>query len=124
MILWGPGEEHLAAAVVAASRGAAQAAPPTTITDILSLAQAAHLMISGDTGPLHLAGAVGTPIVALFGPTRAERNGPWSSSDLSISRYDQCVCHYERRCRRDQPCIDEISVETVIDAVERRVAAR
>jgi ADP-heptose:LPS heptosyltransferase len=124
MILWGPGEEHLAAAVVAASSGAAQAAPPTTIAEILSLAQAAHVMISGDTGPLHLAGAVGTPIVALFGPTRAERNGPWSPADISISRYDQCVCHYERRCRRGQPCIDEISVEAVIDAVQRRVAAR
>jgi lipopolysaccharide heptosyltransferase I len=124
MVLWGPGEEDLASAVVAASNGAAQAAPPTTITDVLSLARAAHLMISGDTGPLHLAGAVGTPIVALFGPTQAERNGPWSPSDMSISRYDQCVCHYERRCRRDQPCIEEITVEAVIAAVARRVAAR
>jgi ADP-heptose:LPS heptosyltransferase len=81
-------------------------------------------MVSGDTGPLHIAGAVGTPIVALFGPTRAERNGPWSPADISISRIDQCVCHYERRCRRAQPCIDDISVDDVVAAVERRVAAR
>jgi ADP-heptose:LPS heptosyltransferase len=81
-------------------------------------------MISGDTGPVHIAGAVGTPIVALFGPTRAERNGPWSPADISISRYDQCVCHYERRCRRGQPCIDDISIDQVIAAIERRVAAR
>jgi ADP-heptose:LPS heptosyltransferase len=53
-------------------------------------------MISGDTGPVHIAGAVGTPIVALFGPTRTERNGPWSPDDISLSRFDQCVCHYER----------------------------
>ena len=124
VVLWGPGEEELAAAVVNASKGAAQAAPPTTIVDIVALARGAHVMISGDTGPLHIAGAVGTPIVALFGPTRAERNGPWSPADISISRFSQCVCHYERRCRRTQPCIDDISVDTVIDAVERRVAAR
>jgi lipopolysaccharide heptosyltransferase I len=124
LVLWGPGEEGLASAVVAASKGAAQAAPPTSILDIASLARSAHLMISGDTGPLHIAGAVGTPIVALFGPTRAERNGPWSPADISITRFDRCVCHYERRCRRAQPCIDDIGVDEVLAAVERRVAAR
>ena len=124
LVLWGPGEEAMASAVVAASHGAAEQAQPTTIPDILAVAKSARLMISGDTGPLHLAGAVGTPIVALFGPTRAERNGPWSSADISITRYDGCVCHYERRCHRGQPCIDEISVDDVMAAVERRVAAR
>ena len=88
------------------------------------MAGGASVMISGDTGPVHIAGAVGTPIVALFGPTRADRNGPWSPADISISRFDQCVCHYERRCRRDRPCIDDISVDEVLAAVERRIAAR
>jgi len=124
VVLWGPGEEAAASSVVAASGGAAEQAPATSITDILAIAIGASLMVSGDTGPLHIAGAVGTPIVALFGPTRAERNGPWSPADISISRIDQCVCHYERRCRRAQPCIDDISVDDVVAAVERRVAAR
>ena len=124
VVLWGPGEEAAASSVVAASGGAAEQAPATSITDILAIATGASLMVSGDTGPLHIAGAVGTPIVALFGPTRAERNGPWSPADISISRIDQCVCHYERRCRRAQPCIDDISVDDVVAAVERRVAAR
>jgi heptosyltransferase I len=124
VVLWGPGEEAAASAVVAASGGAAEQAPATSITDILAIAKGASLMVSGDTGPLHIAGAVGTPIVALFGPTRAERNGPWSPADISISRIDQCGCHYERRCRRAQPCIDDISVDDVVAAVERRVAAR
>lgn len=124
LVLWGPGEEAMASAVVAASRGAAELAPPTTITDIVAIAKGASLMVSGDTGPLHIAAAVGLPIVALFGPTRADRNGPWSPSDISLSRFDQCVCHYERRCRRSQPCIDDISVDEVMAAVERRIAAR
>jgi heptosyltransferase I len=124
MVLWGPDEERLAAAVVAASNGAAAAAPPTTIVDLMALARGAHLMISGDTGPMHVAGAVGTPIVALFGPTRAERNGPWAPGDISISRFNHCVCHYERRCRRSTPCIDDITVDEVMAAVDRRVAAR
>ncbi|HLG55113.1 MAG TPA: lipopolysaccharide heptosyltransferase I [Vicinamibacterales bacterium] len=123
-VLWGPGEESMAAAVVAASRGAAELLPPTSITDIVAIAKGASLMVSGDTGPLHIGAAVGTPIVALFGPTSAERNGPWAASDISISRFDRCACHYERQCRRSQSCIDDISVDEVMAAIERRVAAR
>jgi lipopolysaccharide heptosyltransferase I len=123
VVLWGPGDEWLAAQVVAASAGAAEPAPPTTITDVVGLARAARLMVSGDTGPLHIAGAVGTPIVALFGPTDPQRNGPWASDDVTISRFGECVCLYERRCRRASRCIDDIDVEEVATAIRRRIGA-
>jgi ADP-heptose:LPS heptosyltransferase len=120
VVLWGPGEESLAAAVVAASKDAARLAPRTTVTDLFSLAKGARLMVSGDTGPLHIAGAVGTPTVSLFGPTNPERNGPWSPADVAMSRFGGCSCHYQRRCRRGDPCINEIAVGDVVAAVERR----
>ena len=123
VVLWGPGEEPLARAVVDASQGSAVVAPPTTITDLFALARRAALMVSGDTGPLHIAAAVGVPLVALFGPTRPERNGPWSASDVVVSRVEQCSCHYERRCRKAHPCIDDISIEEVVAAAERRLTA-
>jgi lipopolysaccharide heptosyltransferase I len=121
IVLWGPGEQPLASAVAAASLGAAEVAPPTSVPDVIGLARHARLMISGDTGPLHLAAAVGTPIVALFGPTQPERNGPWSPLDISISRAAQCSCLYERRCRRKTPCIDDIATDEVIDAARLRL---
>jgi len=121
VVLWGPGEESLAAAVVAASGGAAEAAPPTTIRDIVAITHGARLMVSGDTGPLHVAGAVGTPIVALFGPTLPERNGPWAANDVTLSRVATCSCFYERRCKRAEPCIDDIAVDEVVQAVRRRL---
>ena len=80
------------------------------------------MLISGDTGPLHIGGAVGTPLVALFGPTLASRNGPWSAADVVISRTDSCSCLYRRRCRRDTACIDDIQLPEVLEAVERRLA--
>jgi heptosyltransferase-1 len=127
VILWGPGEEALAASVIAASAGSAVLAPPTRITDLFAITGGAKLVISGDTGPLHIAGAVGTPIVALFGPTLPERNGPLMAggpgADIALSRASQCACLYERRCRRATPCIEDIAVEEVIQAVERRVHA-
>ena len=124
LVLWGPGEQEIAHAVVAASNGAAELSPPTTITDLVGIARHARMMISGDTGPLHIAGAVNTPIVSLYGPTRPERNGPWGLYDISISRVQRCSCVYERSCKKADRCIDDISVAEVMSAVHRRVAAR
>ncbi len=123
VVLWGPGEQAIAAGVVEASSGTAMAAPPTGIGDLLALARGARLMVSGDTGPLHLAAAVGAPVVALFGPTDPARNGPWDAADVSLSRFADCVCHYQRRCRRSCGCIEDLTVEDVRGAIDRRLAA-
>jgi lipopolysaccharide heptosyltransferase I len=124
VVLWGPDEADLATRVVAASNGAAIAAPRTSIADLVALARAARLFVSGDTGPLHLAAAVGTPIVGLYGPTSADRNGPWADDDITVSRTATCACRELRRCRRASCCLDEIQVDEVLDAVSRRLAAR
>ena len=124
LVLWGPGEEDIASLVVGASRGAADLAPKTNVIDLFAIARRARLMVSGDTGPLHIAAAVGTPVVALFGPTFAERNGPWDRGDITISRAARCFCHYQRKCRLLQPCIDDIGIDEVVSAAEYRVAAR
>lgn len=121
LVTWGPKERALAESVSQASAGAAAPAPPTSISDLAALMRSAALAISGDTGPLHIAAAVGTPIVGLFGPTRPERNGPWEPRDEVISRSDTCVCHHKRQCLRGAPCINEIKVEQVIAAAERRL---
>ncbi|MGE0393238.1 MAG: lipopolysaccharide heptosyltransferase I [Vicinamibacterales bacterium] len=121
VVLWGPGEHARAEAVVAASAGAAELAPPATIPGIAALAKQARLVVSGDTGPLHLAAAVGAPAVALFGPTRAERNGPWSADDVSISRFADCQCAYQRRCTRDVPCLHGIETAEVVGAAALRL---
>ncbi len=120
-VLWGPGEAELASAVVAASAGAAAAAPPTTLGDLVALLAAARLVVSGDTGPLHLAAALGTPVVGIYGPTRAARNGPWAPADLVISRSARCQCHHQRRCHAAVWCLDDVSVEEVAAAVDRRL---
>lgn len=122
VVLWGPGEQPLAAAVVAASDGAAIEAPPTSIADLFAISRAAALLLSGDTGPLHVAAAVGTPIVGIYGPTDPARNGPWDPRDLCVSRFDACGCHHLRRCTRAAWCLEDISVEEVTSAVERRLA--
>ena len=122
LVLWGPGEAPLAHAVVEASNGAALLAPPTGIRDLLELSRAAPLMISGDTGPLHIAAAAGTPIVALFGPTDPRRNGPFADEDLVVSRYESCRCHYQRRCRNAAWCLADAGVTEVTAAIQQRLS--
>jgi heptosyltransferase-1 len=70
---------------------------------------------------MHLTAAAGAPIVALLGPTDPARNGPWHPDDEAVSRYDRCECRYRRRCARPSPCIDDITVEEVVAACERRL---
>jgi lipopolysaccharide heptosyltransferase I len=124
VVLWGPGEQALAEEVVASSSGAAVAAPPTSVVDLVALSREAALVVSGDTGPLHIAAAVGTAAVGIFGPTDPARNGPWDARDVVVSRYEQCKCHYDRRCHERQWCLDEVIVREVCAAVQRRLSVQ
>jgi lipopolysaccharide heptosyltransferase I len=122
VVLWGPGEESLAAEVVAGAGGTATLSPKTGVTDLVALARGAALMVSGDTGPLHIAAAVGTPIVGIYGPTRPARNGPVSPDDVSVSRDGVCQCHHQRECRLARMCLLDIDVAEVVAAVDRRLS--
>ena len=121
VVTWGPGQQALASEVVAGTKGAAEVAPPTSVADLAALLQRAALVVSGDTGPAHLAAAVGTPVVGLYGPTDPARNGPWSSDDVTVSRYPICACRYRRRCRAVRACLPEIAIEEVTAAITRRI---
>jgi lipopolysaccharide heptosyltransferase I len=123
VVIWGPGETSLAEEVVALSGGAAVLAPKTTIADLAAIARDAAVMVSGDTGPTHLAAALGTPIVGIYGPTRPERNGPWMTNDESVSRASMCRCHHLRQCRAERMCLLDIELDEVLAAVERRLDA-
>jgi ADP-heptose:LPS heptosyltransferase len=89
----------------------------------VALIRGAALMISGDTGPTHVAAALGTPLVGIYGPTRPSRNGPWSPDDVTISRADVCRCHHRRRCTQARMCLLDVEAAEVVEAVERRLAA-
>lgn len=123
LVLWGPGEEALAAEVVGGSiERAAVVAPPTGLGDVLAIARAAAVLVAGDTGPLHLAAAVGTPIVGLYGPTPPGRNGPWAGDDRWVSRHAACECAFKRRCTADTWCLGTVGVDEVADVVAERLA--
>ncbi len=123
LVSWGPGEQDLADRVVAASDGTARRSFPTSLLDYVELVRRARIVVAADTGPLHLACAVGTPVVALFGPTDPGRNGPFDSLDLVIRKTPACAPCYSRTCVRHAGIMNEIGETEVLDAAKRRLAA-
>lgn len=90
----------------------------TTLKTLAALYESADVLISTDTGPMHLGAAVETPVVALFGPTAPWRTGPMGDSHPVIRAGLPCSPCFKRRCPTRE-CMDRISVEQVLAAVER-----
>ena len=112
----------IAATVATAAGGAARVIPQLPLGEFVRLVRNAAVVVAGDTGPMHIAAGVGTPVVALHGPTDPIRNGPWTGSSVVVSRFDACACRYGRNCRSPVACIAEITVDEVLRAVKRCLA--
>jgi heptosyltransferase-1 len=109
----GPGEEKLAREVEAASGGAAQRVP-CTLGLLIALTRRAQLFIGGDSGPMHLAAALGIPVVALFGPTDPARNGPYGTR-AKVLRSEQSRTSYSHVAAQD-PGLLTITADQVVEA--------
>jgi ADP-heptose:LPS heptosyltransferase len=124
IVTHGPARDDriFAQAIVDASEGAARLAPATpTLADLAALFAACRLAIGGDTGPLHVASLVGTPVVQLLGPTDPIENAPWEGTP-SRSLRAGLACS---PCRRGCPaatCMRSLSPDDVIAAARELLA--
>lgn len=120
LVVWGSRAEGDIAQRVVAESGHGVVAPNTRIPQLAGLMASARVVVSGDTGPLHLALALGTPAVGLFGPVPAERNGPRGCGYRNLQAPGAA---WERR---DVSKVDmgAISVEQVCAAAEAALAER
>jgi heptosyltransferase-1 len=110
-------DDAAAMAVVSASLGCAVVAP-ATIAQMIALQRRAALVIAGDTGPLHLAAALGRPVVGLYGPTDPNRTGPYTgrfSGRSRVLRHGLSTVDHSRHDRTDEGLL-QITVEQVIAA--------
>jgi heptosyltransferase-1 len=111
----GPDEVELGEQVTAASGGAAVTVTPT-LGQLIELTRKASLLIAGDTGPLHLACALGKPVVGIFGPTDPARNGPFGC-EFRVLRHPESRRDHTRR-REPEAGLLTISPEEVLAAAE------
>ena len=111
----GPGEEDLADVVLRTAEGAQAVSFTGSLGQLMALLKNATAVVAGDTGPLHLADALGTCVVAIFGPTDPARNGPYRHSGV-VLRWECATTSYKRGDTADDSLL-HISVDQVMDAL-------
>jgi lipopolysaccharide heptosyltransferase I len=124
VLIWGNAEERARAEqIVAAAEGHARLAPKMTLLELASLARRATFCLGSDTGPLHLAAAVGTPCIGLYGPWPADKHGPYGPQHLTVQK--MCLDGTTRQRRHAPPtCMEAIDVESVCEACDEMAQRR
>jgi heptosyltransferase I len=120
VVAFGPGEERIARSVIEAARKAPPVALALGLGPLLALLWRAKFVVSADTGPLHLAAALRTPIIGLYGPTDPARNGPYSADNVVVRNLRISETTYGRSASYS-PAMLSITVDQVLEAVERRL---
>jgi heptosyltransferase-1 len=120
-INFGPGEETLARAVQSASGGTAEPIA-CSLAQLIALTRRARLFVGGDTGPLHLAAALGVPVVGIYGPTDPARNGPYGRQSIVLRSASSITSH--ARHAAPEAGLLEISSHEVLAAARRLLGRR
>jgi ADP-heptose:LPS heptosyltransferase len=124
LVVWaGDTERQWAEQIVAGSAGYARLAPRTSLRELAVVCRRACLFVGSDTGPLHLAAAVGTPCVGLFGPMPGERNGPYGRQHLIVQKVCLQGSSRARRTANNDSML-AIAVEDVCTACDTLLARR
>lgn len=127
--LWGPGEEGLAEACRSRMEHPSTLAPPTGWEDMAALIQRCALLVSNDSGPKHLAVALGVPTVTVFGPTHPGAWQPPTGPHVAIeARGLDCLHCNQTKCplpgERHMRCMSDLSAARVAEACRARLLAR
>lgn len=93
---------------------AASLAGKTTLKELAALYERVAVLITTDTGPMHLAAAAGTPVVALFGPTAPWRTGPFGSGHKILRTDIACSPCLKKHCDQGHACMEQITVDQVV----------
>jgi len=120
VVLAGAGDEaELAERAIAAGAGdVVNLAGRTSLRDVVGLAAGARLAVSGDSGPMHIAAAVGTPVVGLFGATHPGRSAPYGFAQYVVRGAAPCAPCYLKHCPIGQLCMQSITPAAVLDKID------
>jgi ADP-heptose:LPS heptosyltransferase len=92
----------------------------TNLRELVALLERADLVIANDSGPMHIAAALGRPLVTMFGPTNPNRTGPYGRLDSVVRVEIPCSPCYSRKCSHVS-CMRWLDVEHVLRVAEEQV---
>lgn len=121
LLFWGPGERQDVQEIANLMQQPAVLAPQSDLNQLSALLARLDLLISNDSGPMHLAAAVGTPVLGIYGPTRPELQGPWGNGHQVVRKDDlPCIGCNGTTCKiTTHACMQELSVDAVYDKAAR-----
>jgi heptosyltransferase-2 len=123
VVVGGPAEAALGAKVAAGiGEGAQSLAGKTTLPRLAAAIGRCGVFVTNDTGPMHVAAAVGTPVVAIFGPTDPRTTSPFGDRHTLVRHEVPCAPCLLRECPIDHPCMRDLAVDVVWRACERWIA--
>jgi lipopolysaccharide heptosyltransferase I len=125
-IIGGRDEQELGARIASAAPGRClDLTGRTSLVEMVEWVRRCDLLVTNDTGPMHVAAAIGKPVVALFGPTEAARTGPYGQLKCVLRHPLPCAPCMDSRCGFEHPmeCLRGIGVERVLRAVSERLFA-
>lgn len=123
VLVGGRADAPFALRVLAAGAGdAVNTVGQTSLREVVAIMERAVVAIGPDSGPMHIASAVGTPVVALFGATSPSRSGPWGWHHLVVRSDVPCSPCYLSRCPIGQLCMERITPAMVLTGVEQVLA--
>ncbi|PIS02296.1 MAG: lipopolysaccharide heptosyltransferase II [Chlamydiae bacterium CG10_big_fil_rev_8_21_14_0_10_42_34] len=93
----------------------------TSLRELACLIKDCDVLVTNDSGPMHIGAAFGTPLVALFGSTDDEVTGPFGKSEAVVNKHAKCSPCFKRTCPIDFRCMKEISVDEVVQRVLKHV---
>ncbi len=119
VVLWGPGERKHAEAVVRGAREKSHLAPQTSLSELGVLLARCSLVVANDSGPMHIAAAVGTSTVGIFGPTNPNLQGPYGPKNaVAYKEGLTCLGCNRLTCPDGGSCMNRLSLEEVARVVE------
>jgi heptosyltransferase I len=102
-------------------QGAMNVAGQTSLRQLTALIERASLVVSNDSGPMHIAAALHRPMISLFGPTNPIRTGPYQRSDSAVRLDIVCSPCYSRKCSH-QSCLQWLHADSVLREIEKQLA--
>jgi lipopolysaccharide heptosyltransferase II len=115
-VVGGPGDREPVSEVLAAFPDARDLCGRTSTGELAAVLEGADLVITNDTGPMHLAAAVGTPTVAIFGSTSPTWTAPYGEGHRVLHEPPPCNPCFQRECSIGMLCLDGVSAERVLGA--------
>ena len=124
VVLWGPGEKEIAQKIVEGIGEGAFLAPQTTLLQLAALCRRLGLLVSNDSGPMHISAAMGTPTLGIYGPTNSRLQGPFGEKARAVAHWPIPCLGCNRLTCPLMDCMKYLTIDEVFEAAKRLLAGK